>query len=170
MKSYEILIVLSVFAITVYVIACGKNDRASKQVSSLSDAQNLARQTKGFYSDPVAISVKKKVENDQAVIYLSFLSPNVKPYLIKVFFEKSQYDEVNIEQGSYEILFMKNVLIINQFKTGQRYDFVVDNSELSNIKTLLPKDYLSKSAIHVTGISVFGSNTSQRDNPDISHD
>lgn len=170
MEKFKILATLSVVISIMCFIACEKNEQTLKVPSPIPDAHNLAHRTEGFYSPAVKINVKKTVENDQGVIHLSFSSKHIKPYLIKVFFEKNRVEEVEIKDGNYEILFMKNILTINQPETGTRYDFIVDNEGLSSIKALLPKEYLTSNSMEVIGMSVFGSHSSLRDSPDLSPD
>jgi hypothetical protein len=171
MEKNKILAALTVLIAIICIIACEKNDQSLKQSAALSDAHNLAHQTKGFYSPPVKIAVKKTIENEQGVIHLSFSSSHIKPYLIKLFLDKDSYKKVDILEGNYEILFMRNILTINQSETGSRYDFVVDNDELANIKAILPKDYLVPGSIDVIGMSVFGLHSSSlRDSPGLSPD
>jgi hypothetical protein len=131
-----------------------KSDGDLVHPSFLTDAQNLARQTGGFYVKLGQVSVKKSIENDQHKLELALSDPTIKPHTLNIFFEDEAWRDVELASGQYELLFLQNALIINDPVTGKKREFVVHNRQFEKMTAKLPDAYLSKSAIQAIGIGV----------------
>ncbi|MEO6283836.1 MAG: hypothetical protein ABIN80_27370 [Dyadobacter sp.] len=165
MKRISLLVGLFSLAFVFIFLSCEKNAKDPDKPMFLIDANNLANQTDGFYSEVSQVTVEKNIENKQHKLQLTISNSHIKPQIVKIYLEEKDWKGIELVSGQYEILFLKYALIINNPLTGQKHEFIINCQPLAETLAKLPKNYLAASAINTIGISISGQHSALRDQP-----
>ena len=148
--------------------ACEKKaDEPNNNPVFLIDAHNLAHQTGGFYSKTNQVNITRQAEGDRKSLKLELSDPTIKPYAINIFLTETDWDDLEIESGQFEVLFLNNALVLHDPISDQQYSFVVNNDGLKRLEEKLPAGYLSKTRIKAIGIAVYGNHNPHRKSDDL---
>jgi hypothetical protein len=156
---------LLAFTLVFTLFSCDKTSNEPKQNPVLlENAEQIAHDTKGFYIPTCDIEVTKDAENDQKRLHLVLNNSKFKHYMINIFLQEENWQDLDIESGSFELLFVKHALILRNPISDKRYTFTVKNDAYSALEASLPEGYLSKSGIEAIGIAVYGQPLQQTKN------
>ncbi|MCE7060426.1 hypothetical protein [Dyadobacter sp. CY343] len=167
MKTQALRTALATLLLAALFVACDKTSDPPNSPVFLKDAHQIAHDTKGFYTKAADVTVSKDSENDQKRLHLVLNSRNLKAYTINVFLKDQDWQDVDLQSGSYELLFMKHALIMRDPLTNKQHTFNVENQDFPALKGSLPKGFLENSAISAIGIAVYGDHNSHKTDDDL---
>jgi len=166
MKKTIALISATVLIALAFFIACEQQSDRPEQANYLEKGSDLAQQFGGFFFEKGNVAVVKDVDDGQKRLQLILTNRGIKPHTVNIFLEKKEWDNLNIRSSEYEVLYLKQILVLNDPKTGNRYTFKVQSEGLKELEAKLPENYLSKVAVDAIGIAFKGPLPSLRGNPE----
>lgn len=152
------------------VLSCKQNDEQPLQSRYLLKGQELAQQLNGLYFSEGSVSSAKATDNGQELLQLVLTNGGIKPHTATVFLEQKDWKQLEVKSGTYEVLYLRHMLILNNPETGLRYTFRVSSEELAALESKLPENYTSSPAIEAIGISFRGPLPTLKGNPELTDD
>ncbi|SEJ63225.1 hypothetical protein SAMN05216327_114185 [Dyadobacter sp. SG02] len=166
MKKTIVLISALVLAAVAIFFACEQQNDRPETANYLAKGSELAQQLGGFYFKNGHVAVVKDIDNGQERLQLTLTNGGIKPHTVNIFLEKKEWNDLKIQSSEYEVLYLKQILILNEPRTGNRYTFKVQSEGLKELEVKLPENYLSNQAIEAIGIAFRGPLPSLKGNPE----
>lgn len=129
-----------------------------KDSSFFKSATLLLSAEDGIYLDSRLVNIEKIILNDLHTIKISLDENESYSHVLNVYLEKMDWNNLNIQSGKYEILFLKEVLFLNNLENNEKFAFKVENENGRILMDKLPKDYKSLEFTDVIGIAFYSDN------------
>lgn len=167
MKKTIAFISATALIIVAFFIACEQQqDDHPEQTKYLEKGADLAQQLGGFYFEKGNVSVAKDIDAGQERLQLTLTNGGIKPHTVNVFLEKKEWKNLKIHSSDYEVLYLKQILVLNEPRTGNRFFFKVQSDGLKELEAKLPESYLSMPTVEAIGIAFTGPLPNLKGNPE----
>lgn len=164
-KAIALIFAIALIA-AAFFIACEQQHDYPEQAKYLEKGSELAQRLGGFYFEKGNVAVVKDIDAGQERLQLTLTNGGIKPHTVNIFLEKKEWNDLIIQSSEYEVLYLRQILVLNEPRTGNRFTFKVQSDGLEELEANLPESYLSIPAVEAIGIAFRGPLPNLKGNPE----